>query len=113
MSASGLGTVTAFGTVRNATIEQRLDAVEATVKQIRTDLNEKTQALTTSVDAVKQGVQREAEDRAEAIRDVLRQLREVSAGGLYLQSIGLGWLFVGVLFTSLPNELAAFLKTFF
>jgi len=111
MSASGLGTVTAFGTVRNATIEQRLDAVEATVKQIRTDLNEKTQALTTSVDAVKQGVQREAEDRAEAIRDVLRQLREVSAGGLRLQGIGLGWLFVGVLFTSLPNELAAFLKT--
>ena len=113
MSATGHATVSAVGSVANPTIEQRLNAVEATVTQLRTDLIEKTQAITTSVDAVKHGVQREAEERAAAIRDVLRQLEDVSAGGLYLQSIGLGWLIVGVLFTSVPNELAAFLKTLF
>jgi hypothetical protein len=97
--------------VANPTIEQRLDAVEASVKQLRTDLNDKTQTLTKSVDAVKQEVQRETEQRAAAILDVLRQLEDVAAGGLSLESIGLCWLFPGTLFTSLPDEIAALLKT--
>jgi hypothetical protein len=106
MMATGQGTATLVLSLVDATIEQRLNAVEATVKQLRTDLNEKAQALTTSVEAVKQGVRREAENRAAVIRDVLRQFEDVSAGGIHLESIGLCWLFVGVLFTSLPNELA-------
>lgn len=113
LEASGLAAVTAVGSLANATVEQRLDAVEATTRQLRTDLNEKTQILTTAVDAVKQGVQREADERAAAIRDVLRQLEDVSAGGLQLQSLGLCWLFAGVLFTSVPSEIAACLHNWF
>jgi small-conductance mechanosensitive channel len=61
------------------------------------------------VEAVKHDVQREAEKREAEDRNVLRQIEDVSAGGLSLEWIGLWWLFVGVLFTSVPTQVAGYL----
>ena len=113
MGVSGLGTVTAVGNVATPTIEQRLDALEATTTQLRTDLTDTRQALTASIDTVASNLRRETDERAAAIRDVLHQLEDVSAGGLRLESLGLTWLVVGVLLTTVPNELATWLTDLF
>jgi hypothetical protein len=111
-SASGTGKVSGVGALANPTIEARVAALEAALPKLRSDLTAKMQTITTSVDAVKHEIQREAATRASAITDVLRQLEDVSAGGLYLESIGLWWLVVAAVFSSVPNELAALLGPF-
>jgi hypothetical protein len=108
----GGATVAGVGGVShaNATIEQRLHAIEASVQRLHEDVNDVRHTLTTRVEAVTSRVDRECAERAAGDRDMLRQLEDVSAGGLRLERIGWWWLLLGVPLTSLPSDIAAFLQ---
>lgn len=112
IAVSASGTLTAVHTRANPTTQERVTALEAALSQLRSDLNAQMQTINTSVEAVKQDVQREAATRASAITAVRSQFADVAAGGLRLEIIGLWWLVVAALLSSVPNELAALLPPF-
>ncbi len=111
-AVTATGTASAVGTVGPRTTEERLADLEQAVRTVREDLSTRAQALATSIGAVRDQVQSEATEREAAIRKVLAQIEDLSVGGLRLEAIGLWWLVVGVLFTSVPNELAIILGPF-
>jgi len=54
-------------------------------------------------------VRREREERGAGDDRTTRQIEEVAIGGLHLEVVGLVWLILGVLGTSIPDEAARLL----
>ena len=69
-----------------ATVEQRLEAVEHTVKQLRHDLTATEAALKDDVARVRDDVRRENQERAASVHDLTQQIEDVASGGLDLES---------------------------
>lgn len=110
LSMTGHAGVVMIGAVANATDEQRLTALEATVAQLRVEAQERTRAVAETVEAVKRDLRREADELAAAIRGALDRIEDVAVGGLQLEEIALGWLLLGMVCTSLPGEVAVWLR---
>ncbi len=58
---------------------------------------------------MKTGVQREAAARQLADREIDKKIEEFAVGGLHLEFVGVLWLLLGTLGTSVPDETATFL----
>lgn len=52
--------------------------------------------------------ERRRQRRAAGARD--SAIRELAVGGFYVEMMGLGWIFLGLIFTSIPEEIAAGVK---
>ena len=55
----------------------------------------------------------ERQMREQALRDIRTLLETFGAGGLNLERIGIVWLFLGVIFASIPSEVAMGLRWLF
>lgn len=52
--------------------------------------------------------ERRRQRRAEGARD--SAIRELAMGGFYVEMMSLAWIFVGVIFSAIPEEIAALLR---
>jgi hypothetical protein len=93
----------------DATIPERLAAVEARIKELQLELGESSNKLSNQIAAVSRDVQAERQQRETAGEQATRSLEAVAVGGLHLEVVGLTWLISGVICTSIPSELAAWL----
>jgi hypothetical protein len=96
-----------IGAPPNATIDQRVAALEADLANYRKEVEGRIAGINRKIDAVVQSVHDEASQRRAAIDATQSKIESVAVGGLHLESMGLGWLLMGVVFTSIPSEIAS------
>ena len=95
-----------------ASIEDRLAALEANVKSLKT---EQPKLLWNSKKKQGNGLRpsdSERRMRESAVINIRRQLDTLGVGGLHLEWAGVFWLVLGVILATIPSEIAGWLKWF-
>jgi len=90
----------------DATIEERLDALEEKCQQLNQQLIDARNELKSEARRLGEAVENERQARDEADAQIQEQLEAFSVGGLHLESMGLVWLLVGITFATLSEEIA-------
>ena len=90
----------------DATLERRLQVLEQKFDGFRKETVEGMGALRDDAGRIRESVKREATDRQAADAKVEGQLEDMATGGLHLETVGLVWLFLGMICTNLPEEIA-------
>jgi hypothetical protein len=106
-SAGGVAVVGGRARVRRgagATVEQRLDVLESNPKSFETEFDESTSELSSRTGRLEKELRRERDDRKAADGKTWSQIEETAIGGLHLEVVGLVWLALGVVGTSIPDE---------
>ncbi len=93
-----------------APLEERISALKADLDRLRGELDTKTRMLRERIDGVRESLNRETEERQVADGSMARKIEDVAVGGLKLEGVGLFWLWLGVLGTSIPDYLAAWVS---
>lgn len=109
MTASGRAYVLR-GIPDNATVEERLLALEANVKDVSDRANTALRELDQEVRTRTEDVRTERSERQRAIEEAQRKMEAVETGGLNLSAVGIVWLAVGLTMSTIPVELLALLK---
>jgi hypothetical protein len=109
-TASATGRVHAAGVSvtpgRVAGVEDRLSALEQRMAGLESDLDERAKTLTRELAAMHQQLQDERQQRAVA-DEAARAISHAAERGHRLQVIGLVWLAIGVVLTSVPGEMGS------
>lgn len=93
-----------------APLEERVSVLEENLDRLRDELDARIQRLRQELATMKENIQRETQNRELNDQKITRMIEEVSIGGLHLEIVGLSWLILGVVGTSIPNEIAAWLS---
>ena len=117
LQVSGIESMTGADEVRvvrrvgpGATLDQRVAVLEENLNLLRDELNTRVQRVHRDLATVREDVQRESQERTAADEKTARIIEEIGIGGLNLEMVGLFWLVVGVVGTSIPDELGAWLS---
>lgn len=95
------------GTVSvNPTTETRLAELETSVAKLQLEV---PKAITDLRFLALQSISREREERMAALVEAEGKLRTVMTGGVAFQAAGAVYIFVGIVFTSIPDEFAKFI----
>lgn len=120
IQASAASAATMTGEVRaiiragpGTPLEHRVSLLEQNLDRLRDELDSKAQKLGREIDQTKQSVQHESQERRVENEKMARKIEEVAIGGLHLELIGLVWLVLGVLGTSIPDEIGTWLLRVF
>ena len=107
VSARGYSSVVAGA---NATIDERVQALEENLKLVNDRVsqtqNEMDQEFRRQCDALKQ----EQQVRSDEDQHIHAKMESIETGGLHISAMGALWLFIGVIMSSIPSELAGWLK---
>jgi hypothetical protein len=93
-----------------ASVDQRLEVLQENVNRLEEELDAKIRELRKRIADVQESLKRESEERTAGDGRTARQIEEVAVGGLHLEIVGLLWLTLGVLGTSIPDQIAALLS---
>jgi hypothetical protein len=104
LSGSAIGMGVAVGP--NPTIEEQLHVLNVRIDVLQREVKANAAAAAQADEEVRQHVARESKERAAAINDVRVRFEKFAVKDIHLEGIGLFWLFVGVLLTSVPGEVA-------
>lgn len=106
LNGVGLSGTATVGVAPTASLEERVAALEKNFNQAHLLIHEAQRKIDREAELRKSGV--ESEKRAREVGDEKnRQLvEEAAAGGLYLEAIGVLWLFFGIIMATASNELA-------
>lgn len=91
----------------DATIPERLAAVEARINLLQIEQKELVDTHGSKLAALDKKVQDETRQRELGDGDANRTIKDVAVGGFPVALVGLVCLFFGVILTSIPSELAA------
>jgi hypothetical protein len=107
-----LGSSSAYGRGRvtntpnpGASLEERLSAIEVNLANLQTELDAEINTTRGKFKDLKEDLQDETQERGRGDQKITHMIQEVAIGGLHLESIGLLWLILGLIGTSLPEEL--------
>lgn len=87
-------------------LEERVSILEENLNRLREELTVKKQEFQQGIQTVKVQIEREAQERRTENQQVTQKIEEVAVGGLHLETVGLLWLVLGVIATSIPGEIA-------
>lgn len=112
---AGSPTVTGYGRVVRAVrpgapLEERLSALEENVDDLRKDVDRTNVRFTGELTMLTRQIESESKERRREGHDAARIIEEVAVGGLHLETVGLFWLVLGAVGTSIPEEIAALLS---
>lgn len=92
------------------TIESRLAAAEQNLAGLRSRVDQADSELDTHVRASEQNLRNERDSRVEGDRQLHLKIEAASTDGLHLAALGAAWLAVGVVMSTIPNELLALVR---
>jgi len=105
-SASGFAIGHAWrGAGADPTLESRLTAAEANLKELYERANAAESTFDKHVRTATQNLREEKELRQEAERQLHSKIEAASTDGLHLAALGVFWLACGVIMSTAPNEL--------
>jgi len=118
VSASGSGKLSmscsakahAWKSAGEPTVESRLSAAEANLKELNERANVAESAFEAHVRAATQNLREEADLRKEADRQLHLRIEAASTDGLHLAMVGVVWLACGVIMSTAPNELLGLVR---
>jgi hypothetical protein len=90
----------------NATIEERLSALESIFASIEHQTTEHEQQISQLNKAVNEGLSSERQKRERNILELEIKLETIETAGEYLSLIGLVWLFIGLVMSTASVELS-------
>ncbi|TGU71172.1 hypothetical protein E4633_12555 [Geomonas terrae] len=103
----------ALTSTSEATIEDRVKALEKALADLRKEHNEQVGEIRTNISRVEGLVSAESVDRKKGDVELLEKIEVVAVGGVRLEAIGVVWLFLGVLLTCIPRVIASFVPVQF
>ncbi len=92
-----------------ASLEDRVTKLEKDLKTLRDQMNTKEQQLRLEINETKECMEKENRARHEADNEINQTIQELAVGGLNLEFVGVIWLVVGIVTTSIPDGLANYL----
>ena len=104
----GAGMVSAVGTVSaraNATVEERVAALEADQKQLIEKVRDIRGHYEEQIRVVRNELESERRERTAQDERTHKRVEEVSAGGLHLEWAGVCWLLLGLVLATAPTEI--------
>ena len=91
----------------DATLEKRLETLEANLEQLHEDHSEVTSGLRKASARLADELSAEKRTREEADRATNDKLEKFGAEGIHVEATGLVWLVAGIVLATIPSELAA------
>lgn len=120
LQGTGVGYSSASGELRlvkaaapGSSLVQRVAALEENLSRFRDECDAEVVRIRSEIAVVNASVDREAQARAAENRKLAATIEKFAVGGLSLESVGLAWLFVGLVLASSPGWIAAFLHHLF
>jgi hypothetical protein len=98
------------GAPPDASLEARIDAIEANLDTLRKEHADTSRELRDEVRARAEQADLERRTRETAIDDLRSRVDTLGAGGLYIESAGLFWLIIGVVLGTVPGEIASLFR---
>jgi len=90
--------------------EEHIKAIEINLESINERLCEAQKQIDQSEHKIEQDIKKEQDVRTKADREILDKIEAVETGGIYISAMGVIWLFVGVIMSSVPEELSKLIK---
>jgi hypothetical protein len=87
-----------------ASLDVRLEVLEANFKQFEQETSRQIQANIEKVSHLKAELDQERDARSEADRATSKQIKDMAIGGLDIEFIGLIWVVLGIIGASIPGE---------
>lgn len=97
---------TSTATDPSASLEQRVELLERNIEHLRSRINEVQGELEQEMHKVTSSVNEEKSTRITEDQRILSKLEVTETGGLHISAMGAVWLFIGVILSSIPNELS-------
>jgi hypothetical protein len=94
------------GARRDATLEQRIEALEHNLIQVRDDAIWFQNKTENDIRRQDQAIKEEQQTRDSADQEIRQKLKAAETGGLHISAMGAMWLLVGVTMSTIPAELA-------
>ena len=94
----------------SAPVEDRVSALEGNIETLKQDIESATERAVQSAGrlATELNTERQARDATDAA--IRSQIEKFAAGGLHIEAAGLFWLILGIVFATIPAELAKLLE---
>jgi len=107
LSGSARGSTTVTGTLSTGTptVEVRLQQLERGLAALSTSLAQHRDETRAAIEVERKALQDETADRRRDIEGVRGLLEEEAAGGLHFEAIGLIWLAIATVATTIPERL--------
>jgi len=96
--------------VSDITTEMRLDALEKSLSHLWEQHGTDLIGLERSISGVVSLIHDETDQRKSDVAGLREKIADVAVGGIHLETVGLVWLFVGMLGSSIPTELGNILN---
>lgn len=94
----------------DASNEERIKALEANLEAVNLRLCQTQNQIDQCDREIKRSFKKEYDIRTKANRQILQKLEAAETGGIYISAMGVLWLFVGVIMSSIPTELSQLIK---
>lgn len=94
----------------NTPLDRRMALLEEKFAHLWRQIDETENAIRKELRTITQTVSQEEQTRTIEDRRINRKIEEVAVGGLRLEFVGLFWLMLGVVGTSIPKQLAEMLS---
>ncbi len=116
-SATGVSAAGATGSVRGSawhgpiddTVESRLEAAEKNLLSLRSELQIFEQDTNVKHTTLVKKIEDERQLRESSVLEIRTRLEDLATRDISFEAMGIYWLFWGLVFSSLPNELSTFL----
>jgi hypothetical protein len=93
-----------------ATIEARVQALEENLQIVHNRINQAQNEMDQEFRKCSEALKHEERARDREDQKILSKLEATATGGLHISAMGALWLFVGVIMSTIPAELAKWLK---
>ncbi len=91
------------GVGSDATLEQRIEALEKNLVRVRDDLSRLQNKTEEDIRHQKQALTQEQQERERADKEIRDKLRATETGGLHISAMGALWLLAGVIMGTIPD----------
>jgi hypothetical protein len=92
-------------------LDQRVDALEKALTAYKKEQAERLAEIRNNIGRVEAQVENEGNARKESDNRLLEKIEDVAVGGIRMEAIGLVWLVLGMLGTSIPKVIAGIMPT--
>ena len=93
-------------------LEARIDAAEKNLSRLRDRLNDLKLETELNLERQVYALEQEKRERANDDKNIRDKLETAQAGGLQISVVGVVWLVVGVIMSTIPGELACLAHSF-
>lgn len=101
-----------LGAAEGAPLDKRVEVLEQNFRSLDSEVDELKSALNKEQANLASKIETERAERYRGDERLQKQLEEVGVGGVHLESMGLTWLVVGIVFATAPEAVVTVLGLF-